>query len=102
MDAGQIERGIQFLDVIENVVGADGCVLNIWTGLALKIESFLEIKRNDGCTCELEQEVAKRADGNLPRNGLAFGRGQAGVAIDDFLLRFAFEHVQQIVCFTPW
>src|SRR5262249_17693829 len=72
LNAGKVEAWINLQYFIDDVVTPDSGVLNVWAGLTVEVESFLEIKSDDGCTCEFQKKIPQGADGNLKCNGVGF------------------------------
>src|SRR5580698_3828136 len=63
----------------ENVCRADHGILRVRTSLAFKAQRLFEIEGDDGGLGELEHEVAQSADGDLGRDGGAFGVCELGM-----------------------
>src|SRR5262249_26453460 len=59
---------IQIRHFLEDVVCAHGGILKIRSRLAVKVQRFLEVKRDDGGAREFQQEVPQGADSNLMRD----------------------------------
>ena len=89
-ELAEVRRLPQFA---EDAGGADRCVLHVGSGFPLEAERFGEVEGNDRCPRVLQQEVAQRADGDLPRHLLLEVSRRLGMARAHFGQRLLFEPV---------
>src|SRR5438093_1641256 len=99
MDAAEIKVGLQLAQFIDDLVAANGGVLNVGSRLTLELQSFFEVECDYYRSCKLQQKISQRPHRNLVRNFLGFGGREAGIAFSDFLLSFRFQGIQQIIGF---
>jgi len=77
----------------EDVSRAHHGVLHVRPGLAFKAQRLFEVKCDDSVASVLQQEVTQRADGNLPRDALAYVGRILRMPRIHFPLRFGDEAV---------
>ncbi len=91
--------GFGGVGLAEDVGGADDGVLDVGAGLAFEAEGVFEVEGDDGVAGEAEHEVAEGADGDLCRDGEAFGGFDLGVAGVYFGFGCGDELVEEVVGF---
>src|SRR5436853_7656441 len=98
MNSGEIERGIHFTQLVNDIVRADCGVLNIRSRLAIEIESFLEVECDDRRPCEFQKEISQGADANLTGDGLGVRRRQCRISLNYFFASLGIQRLEQISC----